>query len=86
MSSPDSACEFLEEVLGRATYNRLEDGSYCRSIPTCPGVIAFADSHSACERELRSVLEDWMPLALELGHSLPFEFRSGPGDPRGNPG
>ena len=63
--------EYIESGLDQAEYEKLEDGSYSGSIPACPGVIAFADSLRACERELRSVLEDWLLLGLKLGHSLP---------------
>lgn len=63
--------DYIEGALEGAQYEKLEDGSYCGSIPGCAGVIAFAGSLRACERELRSVLEDWMLLGLKLGHRLP---------------
>ena len=34
-------------------------------------MIAFAGSLRECERELQSVLEDWLLLGLRLGHRLP---------------
>ena len=63
--------EYLDGALDAAGYEKLEDGSYAGSIPICPGVIAFANSLRECERELRSVLEDWLLLGLKLGHRLP---------------
>jgi predicted RNase H-like HicB family nuclease len=63
--------EYIETALDRAEYEKLEDGTYSGSIPVCPGVIAFARSLRDCERELRSVLEDWLLLGLKLGHRLP---------------
>jgi predicted RNase H-like HicB family nuclease len=63
--------EYIDGALDRAEYEKLEDGSYSGSIPVCPGVIAFANSLRDCERELRSVLEDWLLLGLKLGHNLP---------------
>jgi len=63
--------EYIENALDKAEYEKLEDGSYSGSIPVCPGVIAFANSLRDCERELRSVLEDWLLLGLKLGHILP---------------
>jgi predicted RNase H-like HicB family nuclease len=63
--------EYIDGALDRAGYDKLEDGSYAGSIPACPGVIAFAGSLRECERELRSVLEDWLLLGLRLGHRLP---------------
>jgi predicted RNase H-like HicB family nuclease len=63
--------EYIDSALDGAEYEKLEDGSYSGSIPGCPGVIAFADRLRNCERELRSVLEDWLLLGLKLGHRLP---------------
>jgi predicted RNase H-like HicB family nuclease len=73
MAKPGSFLStYIESALDRADYEMLEDGSYAGSIPACPGVIAFADSLRECERDLQSVLEDWLLLGLKLGHSLPI--------------
>lgn len=64
--------EYLEKALDDAEYEKLEDGSYAGTIPVCRGVIAFAASLRHCERELRSVLEDWLLLDLKLDHMLPI--------------
>jgi predicted RNase H-like HicB family nuclease len=71
MNSNFILSDYIEAALDRAEYEKLEDGSYSGTIPACPGVIAFAGSLRACERELRSVLEDWLLLGLKLGHALP---------------
>ena len=63
--------EYIEQALEKADYEKLEDGSYAGSISVCPGVVAFAGSLRESERELRSVLEDWLLLGLKLGHALP---------------
>jgi predicted RNase H-like HicB family nuclease len=63
--------EYTENALERAEYEKMEDNSYSGSIPVCPGVVAFSSSLRDCERELRSVLEDWLLLGLKLGHILP---------------
>ncbi len=63
--------DYIENALDKAEYEKLEDGSYSGSIPDCRGVIAFAQSLRECERELRSVLEEWLLLGLKLGHILP---------------
>jgi predicted RNase H-like HicB family nuclease len=63
--------EYIDGALDGAEFEKLEDGTYSGSIPLCPGVIAFAHSLRDCERELRSVLEDWLLLGLKLGHNLP---------------
>ena len=63
--------EYVEEALGQAAYEPLPDSTFAGSIPSCPGVIAFAESREACADELRSVLEDWILVGLKLGHHLP---------------
>ncbi len=62
---------YIEAALELAHYDKLEDGSFVGEIPRLPGVIAFAATLQACERELRSVLEDWILVGLRLGHRLP---------------
>jgi predicted RNase H-like HicB family nuclease len=63
--------EYIDGALDQAVYEKLEDGSYAGAIPVCPGVLAFANTLRECERELQSVLEDWLLLGLRLGHRLP---------------
>ena len=63
--------KYIENALDQAEYARFEDGSHSGSIPVCPGVIAFANSPGDCERELRSVLEEWLLLGMKQGHVLP---------------
>jgi predicted RNase H-like HicB family nuclease len=63
--------EYIESALDLSEYEKLDDGSYSGCVPDCPGVIAFARSLRDCERDLRSVLEDWLLLGLKMGHYLP---------------
>jgi predicted RNase H-like HicB family nuclease len=63
--------DYVESALSRAAYEKLDDGSYAGSIPECPGVVSFGADLSACKDELRSTLEDWVLMALKLGHALP---------------
>jgi hypothetical protein len=56
--------DYIESALERAEFEKLEDASYSASIPVCPGVVAFAKTLKDCDRELRSVLEEWMLLGL----------------------
>jgi predicted RNase H-like HicB family nuclease len=63
--------DYLEALMESATYELLEDASFCGTIPDCPGVIAFGSTLSSCQRELRSTLEDWVLLGLQLQHLLP---------------
>lgn len=63
--------QYLESAMAIADYDKLEDGTFAGRIPGCVGVLAFASSLSACETELRSVLEEWVLLGLKMGHQLP---------------
>jgi predicted RNase H-like HicB family nuclease len=62
---------YIGAALELARYDKLEDGSFVGEIPRLTGVIAFAPTLQECERELRSVLEDWILVGLRLGHRLP---------------
>jgi predicted RNase H-like HicB family nuclease len=62
---------YIEAALELATYDKLDDASFSGQIPRLPGVVAFAPTLRQCERELRSVLEDWILVGLRLGHRLP---------------
>ena len=63
--------DYVEAAMERATYEKLEDGTYAGRIPSCKGVVAFANTLRACEEELRSTLEDWILVGLKLKHPLP---------------
>ncbi len=63
--------DYIERAMGRAVFDKLEDGSYTGRIPQCPGVVAFAETLRGCEEELRSTLEDWILVGVQLKHSLP---------------
>jgi predicted RNase H-like HicB family nuclease len=58
--------------MAQAAFEKLDDGSYAGRIPSCAGVIAFGPSLRDCENELRSTLEDWILLGLQLKHPLPI--------------
>lgn len=63
--------DYIECALSQAVYDKLDDDTFSGRIPSCPGVVAFGETLRACERELRSVLEDWILVGLKLGHALP---------------
>jgi predicted RNase H-like HicB family nuclease len=63
--------DYVEQALGQATYDKLEDGTFAGRIPPCPGVVAFGETLRQCEDELHSTLEDWLLVGLKLGHRLP---------------
>jgi len=64
--------DYVERAMGRAVFEKLEDGSYAGKIPPCKGVIAFGASLRECDSILRATLEDWILVGLKLGHSLPI--------------
>ncbi len=64
--------EYITEAIATSEIEQLEDNSYVGRIPSCKGVIAFGDTLSDCEMELRSTLEDWILVGLKLGHTLPI--------------
>lgn len=64
--------DYVELALAEAAYDKLDDGTFAGRIPSCPGVVAFADTLRRCEVELRSTLEDWLLVGLKLGHRLPI--------------
>ena len=74
--------EYINMLMARAAYDKLEDNTFSGKIPQCKGVIAFGTSLRECEEELHSTLEDWILVGLKLGHSLPviedFNLNKGP--------
>jgi predicted RNase H-like HicB family nuclease len=63
--------DYVAEALAQAAFEKLEDGSYAGRIPSCVGVVAFGSSLRECEKQLRSTLEDWILVGLQLKHPLP---------------
>lgn len=62
---------YVDLLMNKAVYDKLEDGTFTGRIPQCKGVIAFGNSLRECDDELRATLEDWVLLGLQLGHHLP---------------
>ncbi len=63
--------EYISQAMRKAHYEILEDESFFGEIPGFFGVYANSDSLEACRAELQEVLEGWIVLGLQLGHSLP---------------
>ena len=61
--------DYIDRAIGEAEYDKLEDNSFAGSIPSCKGVVAFGSTLRECEAELRSTLEEWILLGLNLGHT-----------------
>lgn len=63
--------DYIHEAIAISEIKQLEDGTYVGKIPHCQGVIAFGETLSECQTQLRSTLEDWILVGLKLGHLLP---------------
>lgn len=63
--------QYIQVAMSRATYERIEDGSFYGEIPGFEGVYANADTEEACREELREVLEGWILLSLNRRLAMP---------------
>ena len=63
--------EYVDKAMGKAVYDKSEDGSFSGKIPQCPGVIAFGETLYQCQKELRSSLEGWLIVKIRHGDKLP---------------
>ncbi len=63
--------EYIERAMSKAVYDKLEDDTFAGTIPECPGTIAFGKTLYECQKELRSVLEDWLMVKIRYGDVLP---------------
>jgi predicted RNase H-like HicB family nuclease len=63
--------EYIERAMRKAHYELMEDGRFFATISKCKGVWAEGKTLEKCREELRSTLEDWLLLGLQLGHTLP---------------
>ena len=63
--------DYVDGAMAQAVYDKIDDGTFAGKIPSCPGVVAFAETLRDCEAELHSVLEDWLLVGLKMKHVLP---------------
>lgn len=63
--------EYIQKAMSKAVYDKLEDGTYCGSIPECLGTIAFGQTLYECQEELRSALEGWLMVKIRHDDLLP---------------
>jgi predicted RNase H-like HicB family nuclease len=63
--------EYIKQAMRKAHYELMENGRFFATIPKCRGLWAEGTTLETCREELRSTLEDWLLLALQLGHELP---------------
>jgi len=63
--------EYIQKAMGKAVYEKLNDGTYSGKIPECSGTIAFGQTLYECQVELQSVLEGWILMKIRHGDDLP---------------
>lgn len=63
--------DYIEQAMRKAHYELMAEGRFFAKIPKCKGLWAEGSTLEKCREELRSALEDWLLLALQLGHELP---------------
>jgi predicted RNase H-like HicB family nuclease len=63
--------EYIRAAMHQARYEILSDSTFYGEIPGFQGVYANAKTLEGCREELQEVLEGWIILGLQLGHSLP---------------
>lgn len=57
----------FDRALRRAHYSRLDDGTFCATVPGLRGVIATAPSVEACRDQLAEIIEEWVLVRGALG-------------------
>ncbi|MCH8295092.1 type II toxin-antitoxin system HicB family antitoxin [Candidatus Poribacteria bacterium] len=62
---------YITAAIERADYQKLRDKTYSGTIPDCPGVVAFRETLTECQRELVSVLRDWILVKRRRGVPIP---------------
>ena len=62
---------YLEHVLRRARYERLEDGTLVAQVRGLRGVIATAPTLEACRDRLAEVVEEWVLVRVARGLEVP---------------
>jgi predicted RNase H-like HicB family nuclease len=63
--------EYLSAAMRFARVEAMGDGRYFATVPGLKGLWADGETADACVRQLRSVLEEWLVLALRDDDDLP---------------
>lgn len=62
---------YLDEALRRATYDKLEDGTFVAEVADLKGILATGDTLEACREELAEVIEEWILVRVSRGLTVP---------------
>ena len=63
--------EYIDRALHRATYDKLEDGTFVGEVPGLQGVLANAEALEDCRRQLAEVIEEWVLVRVSRGLPVP---------------
>lgn len=63
---------YLDNIMARAVYRILEDGTVFGEIPNGTGVWANEASMARCQTVLKKVLEEWIYLKRRHHEDVPF--------------
>jgi predicted RNase H-like HicB family nuclease len=63
--------QYVEQALRRASYDKLEDGTYCAEVPELRGVLATGRTLEECREQLAEVVEEWVLVRVSKGLSVP---------------
>jgi predicted RNase H-like HicB family nuclease len=63
--------EYIERALRKATYDKLEDGTFYGEVPGLQGVLANAETLEECRTQLAEVIEEWVLVRVSRGLEVP---------------
>lgn len=64
--------EYIDAAMRHVVYEWLPDDKlWYAEIPPLQGVYTVAERREALDADLRSLLEEWVLLGLQLGHAIP---------------
>jgi predicted RNase H-like HicB family nuclease len=63
--------DYVEKALRRATYDKLEDGTFVGEVPGLRGVLSDARTLEECRDRLAEVVEEWILVRVARGLPIP---------------
>lgn len=63
--------EYIDRALRKATYDKLEDGTFYGEVPGLQGVLAIAQTLEECRTQLAEVIEEWVLVRISRGLEVP---------------
>jgi predicted RNase H-like HicB family nuclease len=63
--------DYIDRALRRATYEKLEDGTFVGEVDGLQGVLANATTLESCRDQLAEVIEGWVLFRVANGMDIP---------------